>query len=215
MKKTPKTKVVAKATKQSTTNVSTKKVATKSPKVEKKVAEKVIVKKVAAAKPTVVKKTVTKVNATAPKVEKKAVVKVAAKKVVVAKPIVKKKAEVKTAVNKVAKVATKATIKNAAPRVARTSTNIPTVRLNFVLSGEAAKAAKEVKLMGDFNSWDPAKAVNMKKQKDGSFQSLLALEKGRRYEYRFLIDGKKWLSDENASETVPTPFGEQNSVVLA
>ncbi len=212
MKKTlkPKTKVTAtKKVAAPVKDIKTTPAAT--PKTEKKTVAKVTPKKVVEKKE--VKTTVTSAapkKAVAVKVEKKTVVKAASKKVVAKAPV--KEISKKTTA-KVGKE-TGTTIKSSTKRTDRTG-NIETVRIHFHLSSDVAQGAKEVRLMGDFNSWDPTKAVKMQIQKDGSFLSILILEKGRRYEYRFLLDGKNWITDENAVETVPTPFGVQNSVVLA
>ena len=55
--------------------------------------------------------------------------------------------------------------------------------------------------------------ARLAKQKDGSFKTAVELEKGRSYEYRFLINGEKWENDWAAEAYAPTPFGAFNSVV--
>lgn len=34
-----------------------------------------------------------------------------------------------------------------------------------------------------------------------------------RYEYCFVVDGTRWVTDPRANESVPNPFGGSNSVV--
>ena len=54
----------------------------------------------------------------------------------------------------------------------------------------------------------------MKKQKSGAFSVKLTLESGREYQFRYLIDGKKWENDWKADKYVPAPFSDaENSVV--
>lgn len=86
--------------------------------------------------------------------------------------------------------------------------------VTFELSPEAAKGAETVHLVGDFNSWS-SKETEMKKKKDGSFSVKLKLETNREYQFRYLIDGKRWENDWNADKYVPAPFGgSDNSVVI-
>ncbi|HVM61105.1 MAG TPA: isoamylase early set domain-containing protein [Verrucomicrobiae bacterium] len=74
-----------------------------------------------------------------------------------------------------------------------------------------APDAKSVGLAGTFNGWDAARAP-LQKQTGGRWSTTLTLEPGR-YEYRFVADGR-WLTDPNAKETAPTPYGERNSVLV-
>jgi 1,4-alpha-glucan branching enzyme len=72
-----------------------------------------------------------------------------------------------------------------------------------------ASEAKSVAIAGNFNGWN-AKKTPMKKNGD-VWQAKLELPRGR-YEYRFVVDGN-WVSDPNARESAPNPFGSLNSVV--
>ncbi len=86
-----------------------------------------------------------------------------------------------------------------------------TSKVTFVLPKEAVENAETVAVLGDFNNWQ--NGVVLAKQKDGSFKTAVELEKGRSYEYRFLINGEKWENDWAAEAYAPTPFGAFNSVV--
>ena len=88
-----------------------------------------------------------------------------------------------------------------------------TSKVTFTLPKEAVEKAEAVAVLGDFNNWE--NGVALKKQKDGSFAASIELEKGRTYEYRFLINGEKWENAWNAEAYKPTPFGAYNSVVTA
>ena len=72
-----------------------------------------------------------------------------------------------------------------------------------------ASEAKSVAVAGSFNGWDPKKTPM--KEVGGVWHAKVELSRGR-YEYRFVIDGQ-WLTDPNARESVPNPFGSVNSVV--
>ncbi|HEX9972450.1 MAG TPA: isoamylase early set domain-containing protein [bacterium] len=87
-------------------------------------------------------------------------------------------------------------------------------KVTFSLSKEIAKLAKTVHLVGEFNDWDE-KATPMKQLKDGSFSVTLDLERGREYQFRYLIDHKIWENDWNADKYALTHFGDcDNSVVV-
>lgn len=88
-----------------------------------------------------------------------------------------------------------------------------TSKVTFVLPKEAVENAETVAVLGDFNNWQ--NGIVLSKQKDGSFKTAVELEKGRSYEYRFLINGEKWENDWAAEAYAPTPFGNFNSVVTA
>jgi len=108
---------------------------------------------------------------------------------------------------KVVEPVAKATPVKVAVPVAKTS------KVTFVLPKEAVENAETVAVLGDFNNWQ--NGVVLAKQKDGSFKTAVELEKGRSYEYRFLINGEKWENDWSAEAYAPTPFGNFNSVVTA
>ena len=69
--------------------------------------------------------------------------------------------------------------------------------------------ARSVSVAGSFNGWKPAP---MSRDLDGTWKAMLNLKPGR-YEYRFVVDGR-WLSDNNARESVPNEFGSTNSVLI-
>ncbi len=139
-----------------------------------------------------------------------------------AKPVAKKvevptkavKATAKPAAKKV-EVPAKAVKVTPAPVAAKAvaAKMVATSKVTFTLPKEVAENAETVAVLGDFNNWQ--KGVSLKKQKDGSFTAAVELEKGRTYEFRFLINGEKWENAPNAEAYKPTPFGAYNSVVTA
>ena len=74
-------------------------------------------------------------------------------------------------------------------------------------------AARTVHLAGDFNQWDPT-ATPMKQRKDGTWATTLRLPRARRYEYRFVVNGEQWLTDDQADEQAPNAYGEINAVAV-
>lgn len=89
----------------------------------------------------------------------------------------------------------------------------PICKVTFTLAAEAAKEAKKVNVVGDFNKWNK-KTTAMEKLKNGTFKTVLDLEIGKKYEFRYLIDGEQWENDWEADEYVPNNLTfEENSVV--
>jgi 1,4-alpha-glucan branching enzyme len=89
----------------------------------------------------------------------------------------------------------------------------PVCKVTFTLPKEAAGAAGQVCIVGDFNNWKE-KSTPLKKLKNGSFKITLDLPCGREYQYRFLMDNQIWENDWTADKYVPSPFGIDNSVVV-
>lgn len=89
----------------------------------------------------------------------------------------------------------------------------PVCKVTFSCPAELAPEANEVKIAGDFSNWQ-AKAVPMKKLKDGTFKVVLDLETGKEYQYRYLIDNSRWTNDNEADKYVSNGISaEENSVV--
>ena len=72
--------------------------------------------------------------------------------------------------------------------------------------------AQNARLVGDFNNWDTDKTT-MKKVKGGRFTVTLELEKGREYQFRYLVNETEWYNEPQADKYIPSPFGTENSVV--
>jgi 1,4-alpha-glucan branching enzyme len=72
--------------------------------------------------------------------------------------------------------------------------------------------ARSVHVAGDFNGWDPA-ATPLKQRKDGTWATTVRLQRKRAYAYRFVVNGNRWLTDEQADAQVPNEHGSTNSVV--
>ena len=90
----------------------------------------------------------------------------------------------------------------------------PVCKVTFRFEKEIAEGAEKVALVGDFNNWD-TEATKMKKLKSGEFTSLLELEKGKEYQFRYLVNGKEWYNDLSADAYVTNEFGAENCVVFA
>ncbi len=93
------------------------------------------------------------------------------------------------------------------PRV--TGNKVETMDKATIFVCEVNPNAKDVFLVGDFNSWNPM-ADRMIRRK-GVFRKAMQLAPGE-YQYKFLVDGV-WHNDPAAAAQVPNQFGTQNSVV--
>jgi len=69
--------------------------------------------------------------------------------------------------------------------------------------------AQSVAVAGSFNSWQPEQVTA---SGDGNWIKELTIAPGR-YEYLFVVDGQ-WVTDPNAREHTPNPFGGLNSVLV-
>jgi hypothetical protein len=81
----------------------------------------------------------------------------------------------------------------------------------FTLS--AAVQAESVALCGDFNDWS-ADATPLELGSDGYWRVAVALQPGRSYRYRYLINGELWENARDADAYVPNPYGGTDSVVV-
>ena len=80
-----------------------------------------------------------------------------------------------------------------------------TVEFSLELPG-----ASEVSLVGDFNDWNIG-ALKLKNN-GGVWRAKLKIKPGR-YQYAFVVDGKKWIADPNSKNYVDSGFGTKNSIV--
>lgn len=71
--------------------------------------------------------------------------------------------------------------------------------------------AESVSLVSEANGWQP---VEMKqRKKDGTYFTKVRLPKGARYQYRYLVDGQNWVTDDSADAYSPNEYGSDNAVV--
>lgn len=74
--------------------------------------------------------------------------------------------------------------------------------------------AESVYLVGDFNSWNPTSLPMSRERNEGGWRLTLDLQRGREYQFRYLVNGTEWCNDWDADRYVPNPFGGDNSVVV-
>ncbi len=76
----------------------------------------------------------------------------------------------------------------------------------------APRAAK-VNLAGDFNNWSTGADPMYNREGRGVWTVTIPLPPGR-YEYKFLLDGERWIPDPGNTERVDDGFGGVNAVVV-
>ncbi len=86
--------------------------------------------------------------------------------------------------------------------------------VTFRLPGEASLKARKVTVVGDFNNWEK-EATPLKRQENGDFTTILELDAGKEYRFRYLIDGQRWENDWYADKYVKSPYDVEDSVVCA
>jgi len=74
-----------------------------------------------------------------------------------------------------------------------------TCKITFSLPAEIVADATSGLLLGEFNNWNKEQGFSLKRSKDGSMKTTVELETGKSYEYRYLLDGGRWVNDLNAS----------------
>jgi 1,4-alpha-glucan branching enzyme len=83
-------------------------------------------------------------------------------------------------------------------------------RVEFMLP--AAAGAEQAWLVGDFNEWSTSDTP-MHMGTDGSLTTVLWLERGRSYRYRYYLGGDRWENDWEADSYVDNEFGGADSLV--
>jgi len=72
--------------------------------------------------------------------------------------------------------------------------------------------AKKVNLVGDFNDWSPTADPMTDDNGDGEYTLFYPLGLGT-YAYKFLVDGRNWVTDPWNPLSEPDGFNGRNSIV--
>ncbi|MFH1980580.1 MAG: isoamylase early set domain-containing protein [Pseudomonadota bacterium] len=89
----------------------------------------------------------------------------------------------------------------------------PVCKVTFNIPETVGNSAQEAHVVGEFNHWSPS-ATPMKRLKNGSFSAALELEKGRSYQFRYLLGESHWENEPDADDYLPTPFGDSHNSVI-
>jgi hypothetical protein len=76
-----------------------------------------------------------------------------------------------------------------------------------------APEALSVKLVGDFEGWDPKGIPLRDDDGDGTWTLILPLHKGKTYHYNFLLNEERLIADPASTLRVPDGFGGESSVL--
>ena len=82
--------------------------------------------------------------------------------------------------------------------------------VQFVL---VANSASDVRIVGDFNDWDPRATPMQRSGSGGVWSVIVPLEPGR-HVYAFVVDGKQWVADVDAPRAPENEFGVPKSIVM-
>lgn len=84
-------------------------------------------------------------------------------------------------------------------------------RVTFELP--ASVFALRISVVGDFNGWDPTVTPMEHNQAKARWETTIELEAGRRYRFRYLVDGRRWLNDWQADGYVRNQDRMHDSIV--
>jgi 1,4-alpha-glucan branching enzyme len=83
-------------------------------------------------------------------------------------------------------------------------------RLLFVFHDDEAAS---VSVAGDFNEWDQL-ATPLKRNNEGLWSTNIIVPRLARFEYKFIVNGQRWIEDPNNGMKAPDNFGGLNSVIV-
>ena len=83
-------------------------------------------------------------------------------------------------------------------------------RLMFVFHDDSAQS---VAVAGDFNDWSHD-ATLLKQNPSGLWVTEIAIPRAGRFEYKFIINGRRWIEDPSNGMKAPDNYGGLNSVLV-
>lgn len=83
-------------------------------------------------------------------------------------------------------------------------------RLQFVFHDDSASS---VSVAGEFNAWNQL-ATPLKRDSRGLWSTEIELPRAGRFEYKFIINGQRWIEDPSNGMKAPDDFGGLNSVLV-
>lgn len=89
----------------------------------------------------------------------------------------------------------------------------PVCKVTFSAPKTLSNSIKKIQLVGEFNAWD-TKCVPMKKNKTGDYTTVLELQPGKEYQYKYLVNGDRWDNDPDADKYIMNEFQSENSVIV-
>ncbi len=90
----------------------------------------------------------------------------------------------------------------------------PYCKVTFRLNKKTVHDAQNVAIAGEFNGWK-TQTTPMKPLKNGDFTATVLLKPGREYQYRYVVDGQHWITDNSADKLKHCEFAnDKNAVVI-
>jgi 1,4-alpha-glucan branching enzyme len=83
------------------------------------------------------------------------------------------------------------------------------VRVTFRLPN--INRAQRISVVGEFNAWCPT--ANAMEVEGDELVTVIVLQPGRTYRFRYLLDDERWENDWAADNYVPNEFGGDDSVL--
>ena len=90
----------------------------------------------------------------------------------------------------------------------------PICKVTFKTTPAMTNGVQTACLVGEFNGWSPS-ATPMKRLKNGAFTVTLDLEKGREYQFRYLLGKHHWANEADADRETPSPYGDSSNSIIA
>ena len=87
------------------------------------------------------------------------------------------------------------------------------VRVTFELPADVASDSAAV--VGEFNDWDAKKGTMKLNKKKNVWTKGVSVKPGDSFQFRYVVDGDKWINDEQADGFVPNEYFGQNCVIEA
>lgn len=86
-------------------------------------------------------------------------------------------------------------------------------KVTFRISKGIANGGHQAAIAGDFNAWDAGRG-SMKTLRNGDFTITLPLAPGHEYQYRFIVDGHRWITDPDADKFIHCGYASCNNSVV-
>lgn len=87
-------------------------------------------------------------------------------------------------------------------------------KVTWSIDKSIAQDVENIALSGNFNNWS-LETDSFKKLKNGSFKLTLELPKDKEYEFRYLVDGKSWINEEESDKFIDNRISNELNCVLS
>ena len=89
-----------------------------------------------------------------------------------------------------------------------------TYKITWSIDKKTAAEAKSINLAGSFNDWSMNSAP-FKKLKNGTFKLVMELPKDAEYQFRYVVNGKDWINDDQADGFTDNLTSNEQNCILA